>query len=67
VVEPSFIKLIGFDRIIDGVSHIFDAKLDSSSSIFSSFDLVRVELGESVGVVTDCCCILRGFTSVIDD
>jgi hypothetical protein len=25
VVEPNLIKLIGFERIIEGVNHIFDA------------------------------------------
>ena len=55
-MDPSFIKFIGFDRIIDGVSHIFDARLVSSSSRFSwllLFDRFEVEFGESVTDVTD--------------
>lgn len=55
LVDPSLIKFIRFARIIDGVSHLFDAKLDSSSIWSSLFiDFVAVELGEIVGVGTDC-------------
>ena len=61
-----FIKFIGFDRIIDGVSHIFDARLVSSSSRFSwllLFDRFEVEFGESVTDVTDGW-VIRGYQMI---
>jgi len=47
--DPSRMKLIGFDRKMEGVSHILEARLPSSSS--AARRLLAEELGEIEGVV----------------
>jgi len=49
-MDPSRIKLIGFDLRMEGVSHILEAKLPSSSLLRNDF---VDEDGEIEGVVID--------------
>ena len=48
--DPSLMKFIGLERKIEGVSHIFEAKLPSSSLFRSDF---VEEDGDIDGVVID--------------